>query len=160
GGSAINSLVEGDRLQAYRLAAGALPRIADAADAAPRFELCAATLLQNRENDDGGAQFERLWAVRVAYALTTGLITVYEQVGQGEAYSALLGTVVRRLGSRDPEAMARIARALGIEGSSAAQAPQQVADRLDATFRSIGMPTRLAELKIDRGGLPRVIEHS
>ena len=162
GGVAINPLVEGDRLQAYKLAAGALPRIADPADAGPRFDLCAATLLQNRENDDGGAQFERLWAVRVTYALSTALISVYAQVGQGEGYSTLLGTVIRRLGARDPEAMMRIAQALGVEAAvrPSAQASLGVADKLDAAFRSIGMPTRLAELKIDRAELPRVIEHS
>ena len=50
-------LVEGDRLQALRLAR----RRAAAArrrrrDPAPRIELCAATFLQNREADDGGAR--------------------------------------------------------------------------------------------------------
>ncbi len=162
GGIGINPLVEGDRLQAYRLASGALPRIADPADVAPRYELCAVTLLQNRENDDGGAQFERLWAVRVAYALSTALIAICPHVGQGEAYSALMGTVTRRLGARDPEAMARIAKALGIweECVSPAQAPQRVADKLDATFRSIGMPIRLSELNIDRAVFSRLVEHS
>jgi alcohol dehydrogenase class IV len=162
GGVAINPLVEGDRLQAYRLTSGALARIADPADAGPRYDLCAATLLQNRENDDGGSQFERLWAVRVAYALSTALISVCEHVGQGEAYSALMGTVTRRLGARDPDAMARIAQALGIAkgGPPAAQVPALVADHLDATFRSIDMPTRLSELKIDRTVFPRLIEHS
>ena len=35
-----------------------------------------------------------------------------------------------------------------------------MADKLDADFRSIGMPTRLSELKIDRAVFPRLIEHS
>ena len=162
GGSAINPLVEGDRLQAYRLASGALARLADAADVGPRYELCAVTLLQNRENDDGGSQFERVWAVRVAYALSTALISNCTHVGQGEGYSTLIGTVTRRLGARDPDAMARIAQALGVwEANLApAQVPQRVADRLDATFRSIGMPIRLSELNIDRAVFPRLVEHS
>jgi alcohol dehydrogenase class IV len=162
GGTAINPLVEADRLQAFRLASAALSRIAEAADPRPRYELCAATLLQNRENDDGGAQFERLWAVRVAYALSTALISICAHVGQGEAYSSLMGTVTRRLGDRDPEAMARIADALGIakEGGLPAQIPARVADHLDATFRSIGMPTRLSQLDIDRAVFPRLVDHS
>jgi alcohol dehydrogenase class IV len=162
GGIAINPLVEGDRLQAYRLASGALARLADPADVEPRYELCAVTLLQNRENDDGGAQFERVWAVRVAYALSTALISLCAHVGQGEAYSALMGTVTRRLGDRDQEAMARIAKALGVweAGLTPVQAPQRVADKLDSTFRSIGMPTRLSELNIDRAVFPRLVEHS
>jgi hypothetical protein len=155
-----NPLVEGDRLQSYRLAAGAISRIADPADPAPRLELCAATLLQNRESDDGGEQFARHWAMRVAYAFSTALISVFPQVGQGEGYSALMGTALRRLGGRDPEAMARIASALGVGGAAADDAPARIADRMEAVFRSLGMPTRLAELGIAREGLPRVLELS
>jgi alcohol dehydrogenase class IV len=154
-----NPLVEGDRLQAWRLAAGALPRIANAADPAPRFELCASTLLQNRESDDGGSQFARHWPMRAAYAFSTSLISVFPYVGQGEGYSAVMGTVLRRLGHRDPVAMERIAGALGLE-SVPAEAPQRIADRMEAEFRSLGMPLRLTELGIERERLPQVLEIS
>ena len=161
GGSAVNPLVEGDRLQAWRLASGALPRIADANDAAPRFELCAATLLQNRENDDGGPQFERHWVMRVAYALSTSLISVHEQAGQGEAYGALLPAVTRHFGARDAEAMARIARAMGGAADAAPErAPAEVARRLEEAYRDIGMATRLSDLGVVRAALPRVLELS
>jgi alcohol dehydrogenase class IV len=155
-----NPLVEGDRLQSYRLASGAIARIADSSDPAPRFELCAATLLQNRESDDGGEQFARHWAMRVAYAFNTALISVFPRVGQGEGYSAVMGTTLRRLGSRDPGAMARIAAALGIDAVAAAETPSRIADRMDTVFRSLGMPTRLSELGIARERLPRVLELS
>ena len=155
-----NPLVEGDRLQSYRLAAGAIPRIADPADPAPRFDLCAATLLQNRESDDGGQQFARHWAMRAAYAFSTSLISVFPQVGQGEGYSALMATALRRLGGRDPEAMARIADALVLGDGAADDAPARIADRMEVVFRSLGMPTRLSELGIARDGLPRVLELS
>jgi alcohol dehydrogenase class IV len=160
GGVSDNPLVEGDRLQAWRLAAGALPRIANAADPAPRFELCAATLLQNREADDGGDQFSRHWAMRISYAFSTALISVFPQVGQGEGYSAQLGTVLRRVGSRDPDAMARIARGLGLDGVAPTAAPQRIAEKMEEGFRSLGMPTRLSELGIARERLPEVLEHS
>ena len=155
-----NPLVEGDRLQSYRLAAGAIARIADPADPAPRFDLCAAALLQNRESDDGGELFARHWAMRLAYAFCTALISVFPQIGQGEGYSALMGTALRRLGHRDPAAMARIATALGIDGSAAAETPHRIADRMETVFRSLGMPTRLSELGIARDGLTRVLELS
>ena len=155
-----NPLVEGDRLQSYRLASGAILRIADPADPTPRFDLCAAALLQNREADDGGEQFARHWAMRVAYAFSTSLISVFPQVGQGEGYSAVMGTALRRLGGRDPEAMARIAAALGMGGIAASDAPARIADRMDAVFRSLGMPTRLSELGIARERLPQVLELS
>ncbi|MGH9719141.1 MAG: iron-containing alcohol dehydrogenase family protein [Bryobacteraceae bacterium] len=155
-----NPLVEGDRLQSYRLASGAIDRIADPADAAPRFDLCAATLLQNRESDDGGEQFARHWAMRAAYAFSTALISVFPQVGQGEGYSTLMGTALRRLGHRDPEAMARIAGALDLKGAAGADAPGRIADWMETVFRSLGMPTRLSELGIAREGLQQVLELS
>jgi len=162
GGLAMNPLVEGNRLQAYRLTAAALPRIADATDPAPRLELCAATLLQNREADDGGTQFERHWAGRVIYAFSTALFSVFPQVGQGEGTSAVAGTVLRRLGTRDPEAMVHIAKALPVweDGIPTDEAPLRVADALEKTLRPLGMPTRLSGLGIRREELPRVIEHA
>jgi alcohol dehydrogenase class IV len=162
GGLAVNPLVEGDRLQSYRLTTGALPRIGDAGDAAPRIELCAATLLQNREADDGGTQFERNWAGRVTYAFSTALFSVFPQVGQGEGTSAVAGTVLRQLGARDPEAMVRMAKALQVweEGTPADEAPFRAADALDAVLHSLGMPTRLSALGVERAALPRVIDHA
>jgi alcohol dehydrogenase class IV len=160
GGVSDNPLVEGDRLQSWRLASCALPRIANAADPAPRFELCAATLLQNREADDGGDQFSRHWAMRISYAFSTALISVFPEVGQGEGYSAQIGAVLRRVGSRDPEAMARIARGLGLDGVTPAAASQRIAEKMEEGFRSLGMPVRLSELGIARERLPQVLEHS
>jgi alcohol dehydrogenase class IV len=162
GSTAINPMVEGDRLQAHRLCSQALPRLADASDAGPRYELCAATLLQNREADDGGGLIDRLWVTRVAYALSTALIAFCAHVSQGEGYSVLMPTVTRRLGDRDPEAMLRIARALGVDdaGLAPAAAAQRVAGELETTLRSIGMPTRVSEVNIDRALIPRLIEHS
>jgi alcohol dehydrogenase class IV len=162
GGLEVNPLVEGNRLQAFRLAAGALPRIGDTSNPGPRLELCAATLLQNRETDDDGAQLERHWAGRVIYAFSTALFSVFPNIGQGEGTSAVSGTVLRQLGARDPEAMLRMARALGVweEGVPLDEAPFRVADALDGVLHSLGMPTRLSALGVERAELPRVIEHS
>jgi len=160
GAIAENPLVEGDRLQSYRLASGALPRIADAADPAPRFDLCAATLLQNRENDDGGSQMARHWVMRVTYAFSTALISVFPHVGQGDAYAALIGTMLRHLGDRDPEAMAQIAAALGVTGAQASGVPGRIAESMEAVFGSLGMATRLSRLGIERERLPQVLEIS
>ena len=160
GGAAENPLVEGDRLQSYRLASGALARITDAADPSPRFDLCAATLLQNREADDGGSQFARHWVMRVAYAFSTAIISVFPHVGQGDAYAALTGTILRRLGSRDPEAMALIAGGLGVGDAPAAEIPGRIAQKMEEVFRSLRMPTRLSGLSIESARLHQVLEHS
>jgi alcohol dehydrogenase class IV len=68
--------------------------------------------------------------------------------------------MLRRLGHRDPEAMARIANALGVEGVPATGAPNRIAEIMEAEFRSLGMPTRLSELGITREKLPQVLELS
>ena len=160
GAAAENPLVESERLQSYRLAEGALARIGDPADPAPRFELCAATFLQNREADDGGSQFARHWPMRVSYAFSTAIISIFPHVGQGDAYAALMGTMLRRLGSRDPDPMACIAAGLGVGDGPATELPERIARRMETVFQSLGMPTRLSGLNIERGRLPEVLEHS
>src|SRR5262245_29290189 len=98
--------------------------------------------------------------MRISYAFSTALISVFPHVGQGEGYSAQLGTVLRRAGGRDPEAMARIARGLGLDGVAPAAAPQRIAEKMEEGFRALGMPTRLSGLGIERARLPEVLEHS
>ena len=158
----MNPLVEGDRLQAFRLARGALVRIASADDPAPRIELCAAAFLQNREADDGGTMFAKHWVARVTYAFATALFNLHPQVGQGEANSALTGTVMRHLGARDPQEMALIARALDAwdETRPLADAPDRAADALEQIFRDMQMPVRVRDLGIECDGADRILAHA
>jgi alcohol dehydrogenase class IV len=162
GAADMTPLVEGDRLQAFRLARNALSRIADPHDAGPRIDLCAAAFLQNRDADDGGTMFEGHWVVRVVYAFAAALFNLHPHVSQGEANAALTAPVMRRLGARDPEAMGRIALALEAwrDGDPLAHAPFKAADALEKLFRSIGMPARLSELDIPRSSLPIIVERS
>jgi alcohol dehydrogenase class IV len=162
GAARVNPLVEGDRHQAYRLARGALLRVADPLDPAPRIELCAAAFLQNRDADDGGALFERHWVVRVVYAFAAALFNLHPHVSQGEANAALTPGVMRRLGSRDPEAMARIARALDAwsDADPLEAAPAKGAAALEEIFQTAGMPVRLSRLNIPRESLPQIVERS
>jgi len=158
----VNPLLEGVRLHAHRLAARALPRIVNATDAAPRIELCAAAFLLNRDADEGGSAAARHWVVRATYAFATALFISFPHIGQGEANTALTGTVLRRLGGRDPQAMGNLARGLGVwnDAMPLADAPQLAADYLDKFFTGLGMPTRLRELDFPREGLDQVLENS
>ena len=162
GAARVNPLVEGDRMQAYRLARGALVRVTDPFDPAPRIELCAAAFLQNRDADDGGALFERHWVVRVVYAFAAALFNLHPHVSQGAANAALTPAVMRRLGYRDPEAMARIARALDCWSDADAldAAPLKAAAALEQIFQSAGMPVRLSQLDIPQASLPDIVERS
>ena len=158
----VNPLLEGVRLHAYRLAARALPRLADASDAVSRIEMCAAAFLLNRDADEGGNSAPRHWVVRATYAFATSLFISFPHIGQGEANTALTGTVLRRLGSRDPQAIAQLAWGLDVWDDSMppGEAPSRAADHLDNCFAALGMPTRLRELDFPRAGLTKVLENS
>ncbi|MES2563900.1 MAG: iron-containing alcohol dehydrogenase family protein [Pseudomonadota bacterium] len=162
GATNMTPLVEGDRLQALRLARGALTRLSDASDAAPRIELCAAAFLQNRDADDGGALMGTHWVARVVYAFAAALFNEHPHVSQGEANNALTPGVIRGLGARDPQAMANIAKALDGwgEGDVPADAPERAAAALEHVFEAIGMPTRVSQLGITQDSLPILLEHS
>jgi alcohol dehydrogenase class IV len=161
GAAAMTPLVEGDRLQALRLAQGALPRVNEH-DAAPRIELCAAAFLQNRDADDGGTLVERHWVGRAVYAFAAALFNQHEHVSQGEANAALTPGVMRKLGGRDADAMARIAKALGAwaDGDPLEDAPERAAAALEKAFQPIGLPTRVSQLGIPRESLPTILERS
>jgi alcohol dehydrogenase class IV len=162
GASNTTPLVEGDRMQALRLARHALTRLTDSTDAAPRIELCAAAFLQNRDADDGGGVADKHWVARVVYAFAAALYNQHEHVSQGRANNALTPAVMRKLGSRDAQAMRRIAQALDVwrEGDRVEDAPERAASALEAFFRSIGSPTRVSELGIPRESFGTILEHS
>jgi alcohol dehydrogenase class IV len=157
---AMNPLVEGDRLQAFRLLYRAMPRIMSEPDNVDlRIDLCAAAFLENRAADDGAdRRRERDQTASRAYALATALHIRYDHVRQGEATSAVMPTVTRLTPPRDASAAARIADAMGVwrEGMSADAAAAAAADAVESLYRSIGMPTRIRELAIPEDDLPRL----
>jgi len=157
---ATNPLVEGDRLQAFRLLHRALPCILSEPDNVNlRIDLCAAAFLENRAADDGAdRRRERDQTSSRAYALATALHLRYNHVRQGEATSAVMPTVTRLTPPHDVSAAARIAEALGVwkEGMSSETAATRTADALESLYRSIGMPTRVRDLTIPEDDLPRL----
>jgi alcohol dehydrogenase class IV len=154
----MNPLVEGDRLQAFRLLHRALPRImSEPNDVNLRIDLCAAAFLENRAADDGAdRRRERDQTSSRAYALATALHIRYDHVRQGEATSAVIPTVTRLTPPRDVSVAARIAEALGVwkEGMSSEAAAAATAEALESLFTSIGMPTRVRALEIAESELP------
>lgn len=153
-----NPLVDGDRLQAFRLAREALPRaLAEPENPEPRIDLCAAAFLANRGDDDNAdRRTERDAIGSASYALLTALHLRYHHVGQGEAMSAMLPATMRHLDPGDGETALRLAGTLGVqqEGMSPAEANRASADALTAFYRSVGMPARLSDLDIPRDDFP------
>jgi len=151
----VNPLVDGDHLQAFRLASRALPRaMAAPDDPAPRIELCAAAFLQNRAADDGGAREGRNPVASAAYALATALHVRYDHVGQGEATAAVTPAAVRRLGASGGDGIRRMAEALGVAVSTPQAAADAAADALAAAYRAVEMPSRVRDLRIPEAELP------
>jgi alcohol dehydrogenase class IV len=154
----MNPLVEGDRLQAFRLLYRALPRLMSEPDNVDlRIDLCAAAFLENRAADDGAdRRRERDQTSSRAYALATALHIRYDHVRQGEATSAVMPTVTRLTPPRDTNVAARIAEALGVwkEGMSSEAVAGATADALESLYKSIGMPTRVRDIEIAETDLP------
>jgi alcohol dehydrogenase class IV len=155
---AMNPLVEGDRLQAFRLLHHALPRIMSEPDNVDlRIDLCAAAFLENRAADDGAdRRRERDQTSSRAYALATALHIRYDHVRQGEATAAVMPTVTRLTPPHDASAAARIAEALGVwqEGMSSEASAAATAHALETILQSTGMPTRVRQLAIRQEDLP------
>ncbi len=104
----------------------------------------------------------RHWVSRVGYAFATALFNQYEQVSQGEAYAALTPTLMRKLGSRDADAMCRIAQALGVwrDGDPVADAPSRAAAELERIYSSQALPMRLSQLNIPHSGTEIILANS
>jgi alcohol dehydrogenase class IV len=155
-------LVEGDRLQAWRLASRALGRVADPHDWQARIDLCAATWLQNRDADDGGVRVRRNWVLRAVYAFSVALFNLHPEIGQGETYSALTPGAMRVLGGRELKAHRKLADAMGIAREEAAgdMLPERLACELERVYGKLGMPLRLSQLDIPRASLETILAHS
>jgi alcohol dehydrogenase class IV len=148
-----NPLVEGDRLQAFRLAFRAYTGLAENRDdAASRADLCIAAFLQNRAEDDG-ARLTASSSFGGDYAVSTALHVQFPHVGQGESISTIHATKIRLAQDDDAAAAQTVAEALGLGGSPQPLRPA-IADELERLYRRVGMPIRLSEMNIPRSAIP------
>jgi alcohol dehydrogenase class IV len=150
-------LVDFNRRHVFKMMRSVLPRL-EAPDAEVRLDLCVATFLQNRDLDDGGQRVNH-WPSKVTYAFAAGLFHRHDHVSQGAANAAFTSTAIRLLGHLNPEEMCRIAEAMGVWSASdpKGEAIAHAADALDATFKSIGLPTSLSQLDIPRNAADAII---
>lgn len=154
-----NPLVEGDDDQAFRLAYRACQRLPDEPDNATLLiDLGVAAFLRNRAEDDGMSRLLRGRTFSGNYAISTAIHIRYPRIGQGESTSAIHSSRIRTSDTVDAPAAEKIARALdawrdGMDGRAAALA---VADRLDALYTKLGMPTRVRQLEIPREDFPKI----
>jgi len=152
-----NPLVTGDRRQAFELARGALRRASETSDYGARIDLCAAALLQNRDEDDGGRPFDTHRIARVVYALAAPIFHQFEAIDQASTHAALTPAAIRVHGHLCPEVIAAIGRAAGGDGIEGVEA---VASNVARHFAALGMPTRLRDLGVPRAALPDLLAHA
>lgn len=164
-----NPLVEGDRKQAYALARRALRRAVETGDYGPRIDLCAAALLQNRDEDDGGRPFDTHRIARVVYALAAPIFHRFEAIDQASTHAALTPAAIRVHGHLCPDVIHAIGQPVGQPvgrpvgqpiGCKEADGVEAVAQAVSDHFASLGMPTRLRDLGLPRAELPHLLAHA
>jgi len=154
-----NPLVEGDDDQAFRLSWRACTRLPDEpTNPSLLIDLAVAAFLRNRAEDDGMSRLLRGRTFSGSYAVSTALHIRYPRIGQGESTSVIHSTRIRLSETVDAPSAQRVAEALevwrpGMDGREAALA---VADRLDAVYERLGMPTRVRQLDIPREDFPKI----
>lgn len=161
GHTKVTRLTEQSRRQVFEIVDSVVNSLDEEDDIGARVDLCIATFLQNREVDDGSFRTMH-WVMRFNYAFAAGIFNLHEEVSQAEGNSVLVGTALRRLGSRDPEAMANMARNLGVwsEGDPIDQAPFRSADYLEKVFSDLGLPTRVGQLGIPKSSVDGILANA
>jgi alcohol dehydrogenase class IV len=158
----VNPLAEAGRNHAFKLAYRAYPRLADEMDnAALRMDLAIAALLQDRAEDDGMRRY-RAGAFAGNYAISTALHVRYPHVGQGESTSVVHATKLRLSEEVDARAARQVAEALEVwrDGMDVKQAALAVADKLEAVYSRVGVPTRLRQIEIPRDDLQTIADET
>jgi alcohol dehydrogenase class IV len=160
--STANPLVEGSRRQAFLLATRAMPRLRDARDGAARIDVCAAALLQNRDEEDGGRPFDAHWIARVVYALVAATCSLVESVDQGCANALYTVPAIRRFGHLCPQVIENMCEALQIQGWNApAASPQDcLIQHLSEMFAMMGVPDRLRDLGVGSDHIEEIVRLS
>ena len=152
-----NPLVQASRLQAFELARRALPRLRDPAEVDARMDMCAAALLQNRDEDDGGRPFDAHWVARAVYALGAALFNRVPHLDQGTTHAVLTAPAIRHFGDLCPDAMEEMGCRLGLPAATAAS-PDKVAAEVYRIFQGVGLPDRLQSLAVSRADLEAALE--
>lgn len=154
----VNPLARASRDHAFILARDAYLRLMTELDnPALRQDIALAAFLQNRAEDDGFRRF-RGGAFSGNYAVSTALHLRYPNVGQGEATSVVHAPAVRLADEVDLVSARQVAEGLGVwtDGMEAVAAASAVADKLEAIYAQVGVPTRLRQLDIPKDGLAAI----
>jgi alcohol dehydrogenase class IV len=153
-----NPLVQASRYQAWNLARQAYPRLRDGADGTARIDLCAAALLQNRDEEDGGRPLSCHLLVRAAYAVAVAVFNRYPGLTQSHGYAGMAPSVIRCMGHLCPEVTAGIGAAIGLQVEpDDTQLAERVASAVEADFSAQGWQGSLAFAGIPEDDMPTLL---
>jgi len=156
-----NPLVQASRRHAWELSRHAYPRLGDADDVTARIDLCAAALLQNRDEEDGGRPWSCQLLARAAYASAVGVFNQYAGVTQSRGYAAFAPAMILELGATVPEVTRALGEALGMRLPSqcdATELAQQVAAQVAHEFQAQGWRTDLHDCDIPAADAPALLK--
>jgi alcohol dehydrogenase class IV len=120
--------------------------------------LCAASLLQNRDEEDGGRPLSCHLLVRAAYAVAVAVFNRYPGLTQSHGYAGMAPATIRCMGHLCPEVTADIGATLGLQVSATdADLAERVAAAVQADFASLGWQTSLAHAGIPVDDVPQIL---
>jgi alcohol dehydrogenase class IV len=154
-----NPLVQASRHQAWQLARQAYPALGQNGGAAALIDLCAAGLLQNRDEEDGGRPWSCQLLARAAYACAVGVFNHYEGVTQSRGYAAFAPAMIRGLGASVPDVTLALGEALGMNLSGGdVDLADLVAQRVERNFQTLGWRPNLHDCGIPATEAPKILE--
>ena len=155
-----NPLAQASRRHAWCLARQSYSRLGREGDAAALIDLCAAGLLQNRDEEDGGRPWSCHLLARAAYASAVAVFNHYSGTTQPRGYAAFAPAMIRALGACVPDVTRALGEALGMalpDGSTDAELAEHVAARVARDFQGQGWRTDLHDRGIPAADAPMLI---
>jgi uncharacterized protein YbjQ (UPF0145 family) len=156
----INPLAQASRRHAWHLARQSYSRLGPEGGAAALIDLCAAGLLQNRDEEDGGRPWSCHLLARAAYASAVAVFNHYDGVTQPRGYAAFAPAMIRALGAGVPVVTRALGEALGMElpdGCTDAELAEHVAVRVARDFQTQGWRTDLHDCGIPAADASKLI---
>ncbi len=156
-----NPLVQSSRYHAWHLARAAYPKLGAEGGSGALIDLCAAALLQNRDEEDGGRPWSCQLLARAAYASAVGVFNHYEGVTQSRGYAAFGPAMIRALGACVPEVTRALGEALGLpvpESVDGVELADRVAMHVAQDFQAHGWRCDLHDCGIPAADAPKLLE--
>lgn len=155
-----NPLVQASRHHAWRLARHAYPLLGREDHEDALIDLCAAALLQNRDEEDGGKPWSSQLIARGAYASAVAVFNHYPGVTQSRGYAAFAPAMIRELGPAVPEVVRALGEAIPMPLATnwgETEPAIQLSAKVALDFQAQGWRTDLHDCGISKDEAPKLL---